>query len=43
VQWRRADTRDATRHDSNADRDHDAELHAYNAYLAGLAGLGRTP
>lgn len=34
VQWRRADAKDAARYDRNAERDHDAELEAYNAMLA---------
>ncbi len=37
VQWRRSDTRTATRTDRAADRDHDAELAAYNQHLANLA------
>lgn len=36
IQWFRSDTRDATRGDRKADRDDDAELEEYNAYLAGL-------
>ena len=36
MQWRRADTRAAVRQDRAADRDNDAELTAYNQYLAGL-------
>lgn len=36
MQWRRADTRDAVRRDRAADRNDDAELNAYNEYLAGL-------
>ncbi|NYI04319.1 cytochrome c oxidase assembly protein [Allostreptomyces psammosilenae] len=37
VQWRRAEDRQARRKDRAADRDGDAELAAYNAYLASLA------
>lgn len=37
AQWRRADTRTATRTDRAAERDHDAELAAYNQRLADLA------
>ncbi len=36
VQWAHSDERAAGRHDRQADRDGDAELTAYNAYLAGL-------
>jgi putative membrane protein len=36
ARWHRTDTRDAARHDRNADRDHDAQLTAYNHYLATL-------
>lgn len=36
VQWSRSDDRAARRHDRQADRDGDAELAAYNAYLASL-------
>jgi cytochrome c oxidase assembly factor CtaG/putative copper export protein len=36
VQWYRADDREAKRADRRADRDGDAELTAYNAYLARL-------
>ncbi|GAA3525154.1 copper resistance protein D [Aeromicrobium flavum] len=36
VQWFRSDTREATRSDRAADRDDDAALEEYNAYLAGL-------
>ncbi|MFD1827969.1 cytochrome c oxidase assembly protein [Mumia zhuanghuii] len=38
VQWFRSDSRDAVRHDRNASKNDGAELAAYNAYLAGLAG-----
>ncbi|WP_212915018.1 cytochrome c oxidase assembly protein [Streptomyces sp. TS71-3] len=41
VQWARADQRTATRHDRRARRDDDAELAAYNAYLARLAAADR--
>lgn len=34
VQWRRSDERDAARYDRVAERNHDAELDAYNAMLA---------
>jgi len=37
VQWSRSDRRTATRLDRAADRDHDADLGAYNAMLAELA------
>ncbi|BBZ43156.1 cytochrome c oxidase assembly protein [Mycobacterium parmense] len=37
VQWARSDDRTARRLDRAADRDDDAELHAYNAMLARLA------
>lgn len=37
VQWAGSDRRTAARTDRQADRDHDAELAAYNAYLARLA------
>lgn len=37
VQWFRSDSREATRHDRNASKNDDADLAAYNAYLAGLA------
>ncbi len=37
VQWSRSDQREATRLDRKADRDHDAELNAYNEQLAALA------
>lgn len=37
VQWAGSDRRTAARTDRQADRDHDAELTAYNAYLARLA------
>ncbi|MDD7966740.1 hypothetical protein [Actinomycetospora lemnae] len=36
--WSRADGRDAARGDRHADRDGDAELAAWNAVLADLAG-----
>ncbi|MGH6654831.1 MAG: cytochrome c oxidase assembly protein [Actinocrinis sp.] len=37
AQWRRSETRAARRHDRAADRDHDADLAAYNQHLARLA------
>ncbi|HEX4788227.1 MAG TPA: cytochrome c oxidase assembly protein [Actinospica sp.] len=37
VQWSRSDQREAKRKDRKADRDGDAELNAYNDFLAGLA------
>lgn len=37
IQWQRSDRRTATRLDRAAERDHDAELAAYNAMLAELA------
>jgi len=37
IQWRRSDRRTATRLDRAADRDHDADMAAYNAMLAELA------
>jgi putative copper resistance protein D len=37
VQWSRSDEREAARTDRQADRDHDAELNAYNEQLAALA------
>jgi cytochrome c oxidase assembly factor CtaG len=37
VQWSKSDQREAKRRDRKADRDGDAELADYNAYLAGLA------
>ena len=41
VQWIRSDHRDARRLDRAADRDNDADLEAYNAYLRDLAEHGR--
>lgn len=41
VQWFRSDTREARRSDRAADRDADAELNAYNAYLQDLADNGK--
>jgi putative copper resistance protein D len=35
--WVRTDDAEARRHDRQADRDHDADLTAYNARLAALA------
>jgi putative copper resistance protein D len=37
VQWSRSDAREARRTDRAADRDHDAQLTAYNAMLSDLA------
>ena len=37
IQWQRSDRRTATRLDRAADRDHDADMTAYNAMLAELA------
>ncbi|AXH96326.1 cytochrome c oxidase assembly protein [Ornithinimicrobium avium] len=42
VDWMRRDERDAARSDRQAERDHDAELTAYNARLAQLAKQDRT-
>ncbi len=39
--WIRDDSREARRHDRQADRDGDAELAAYNAYLARLGASDR--
>ncbi|MEU6848879.1 cytochrome c oxidase assembly protein [Actinacidiphila alni] len=41
AQWFRADSRTAARTDRQAVRDNDAELQAYNAYLARLAAADR--
>ncbi len=41
VQWIRSDAREAKRGDRKADRDHDAELEAYNAHLRDLAEHGK--
>ena len=41
VQWIKSDRRDARRLDRAADRDDDADLEAYNAYLRDLAEHGR--
>jgi cytochrome c oxidase assembly factor CtaG len=41
LQWSRSDGREARRADRKADRDGDAELADYNAYLAGLAARDR--
>lgn len=41
VQWSRSDERLARRHDRAADRDHDADLAAYNAMLAEMARRDR--
>ena len=35
--WVRSDDAEARRHDRQADRDHDADLTAYNARLASIA------
>ena len=43
VQWFRSDSRDAVRHDRNARKTDDADLAAYNAYLAGLAERPEVP
>ncbi|MCV7267003.1 cytochrome c oxidase assembly protein [Mycolicibacterium doricum] len=40
IQWRRSDQRDAKRLDRAAERDHDADLTAYNAMLTELARRG---
>lgn len=37
IQWQRSDRRTSTRMDRAADRDHDADMSAYNAMLAELA------
>jgi len=36
IQWFRSDTREAARNDRAADRDDDAELEKYNAYLRAM-------
>lgn len=41
IQWYTSDQRQARRKDRAADRDGDAELAAYNAYLASLEARGR--
>lgn len=43
LQWRRTDQRTETRLDRAADRDHDADLTAYNAMLAELARRDTSP
>lgn len=43
AQWSRSDDRAARRSDRNADRDHDADLVAYNAMLAKLSERDREP
>lgn len=43
LDWLRSDTRDAKRFDRQADRDHDAELTAYNEQLAQLSRRGNDP
>jgi cytochrome c oxidase assembly factor CtaG len=40
IQWYTSEQRQARREDRAADRDGDAELAAYNAYLASLQGQG---
>ncbi len=42
IQWQRGDRRTATRLDRAAERDHDADMAAYNAMLAELAQRDRT-
>ena len=42
IQWQRSDRRTSTRLDRAAERDHDADLAAYNAMLAELAQRDRT-
>ena len=42
IQWQRSDRRTSTRLDRAAERDHDADLVAYNAMLAELARRDRT-
>jgi putative copper resistance protein D len=42
IQWQRSDRRTAKRLDRAADRDQDAELNAYNAMLAEMAGRDRS-
>ncbi|WP_035845015.1 cytochrome c oxidase assembly protein [Kitasatospora azatica] len=42
-QWAQSEQRHATRTDRAADRDGDAELNAYNAYLAALEKRGNRP
>jgi cytochrome c oxidase assembly factor CtaG len=41
-QWYNSEQRQARRSDRAADRDGDAELVAYNAYLASLQGRGQS-
>ncbi|MBK6885607.1 MAG: bifunctional copper resistance protein CopD/cytochrome c oxidase assembly protein [Tetrasphaera sp.] len=41
LQWLRQDDRETHRTDRQAERDHDADLTAYNDYLAGLAAVDR--
>ena len=43
VAWSRSDAKDARRLDRRADRDHDAELEAYNRMLAARAGITGPP
>lgn len=42
IQWSRADSREAKRIDRQADRDDDAQLRAYNDYLASLNQPGKS-
>ncbi len=42
IQWQRSDRRTSTRLDRAAERDHDADMAAYNAMLAELARRDRT-
>lgn len=42
IQWQRSDRRTSTRLDRAAERDHDADMAAYNAMLAELAQRDRT-
>lgn len=42
TQWMRSEDRRARQYDRKAARDHDAELTAYNDYLASLRGAGRS-
>jgi putative copper resistance protein D len=41
IQWQRTDRRTSTRLDRAAERDHDADLVAYNAMLGDLAQRDR--
>jgi hypothetical protein len=42
IQWQRSDRRTSTRLDRAAERDHDADMAAYNAMLAEMARRDRT-